>query len=272
LKEISHKGLARLVGTYGTYPLEQEVLESIIKASVEPDLINRQRITENFINALTIPIEWLLEHGIYAKDLAIYFINEAYEAKKNNDISWSKSLGWAFHFITDWGTPHHSPKSKSNPVIPSAKIGAKTGAFAGGIGGLIKGITKPNISFWEVLLDVLKGVGTGAVIGAGVGAGAGVIELAFDHNNFEKRCDVLWEENLQSIRDNFRIKVGEQQLPEQSTSALNLLEEKMNSLRQLCENLPTNWIDTCDSDEYLEYMIQIALVMDLANQIVMESS
>jgi len=272
LKEISHKGLARVVGTYGTYPLEQEGLESIIKASVEPDLINRQRITENFINALTIPIEWLIDHGIYAKDLAIHFINEACEAKKNNDRSWSRSLGWAFHFITDWGTPHHSLMSNSNPVIPSAKLGAKTGAISGGIGGFIKGITKPNTSFWEVVLDVLKGVGMGAVIGTGAGAGAGVIELAFDHNNFENHCDVLWEEKIQSIRDNFRVKVGEQQLPEQLTSALNLFEEKMNSLRQLCENLPANWIDTCDGDEYSEYMIEIALVMDLACQIVIESN
>ncbi|MHA1490694.1 MAG: hypothetical protein ACTSRI_13680 [Promethearchaeota archaeon] len=261
-----------MVGTYGSFPLETEVLESIINASVEPDLINRQRITEDFINALTIPIEWLLDHGIYAKELAINFIYEACEAKKNDNRSWSRSLGWVFHYITDWGTPHHSPNSRSTPVITSTKIGVKTGAITGGIGGFIKGITRPNTNFWEIILDILTGGGIGAGIGAGTGAGVGVIGLAFGHNNFENRCDELWEENIQLINENFRTMVRYQQLPEQLNLALNLFEEKMNSFRQLCENLSENWIDTCGGVEYANYMVEIALVMNLACQIVIRNN
>ncbi|MFX1276037.1 MAG: hypothetical protein ACFFBP_18135 [Promethearchaeota archaeon] len=265
MKEICHKGLARLVGTLGSMPLEPEDLKNVIDGSIDPDNLNKQRMNENLINTLTISFEWLLEHTIHAKELAIKSINEACEARKRNNGIWGRFLGWAFHFITDWGTPYHSFKSKSNPLPSSAKIGTGSGAIIGGIGGLIKSLTKRDTDFREIISDGFKGAGIGAVVGTGIGVGIGGAALAISHGKFETRCDELWDEYYSSIEEKFEIEIKNQEV---LNITIDLFENKMNSLRQLCESLPADWIFTCNREEYADYMIKIALTMDLACQVI----
>ncbi|MHA1251245.1 MAG: hypothetical protein ACTSRP_14745 [Candidatus Helarchaeota archaeon] len=254
MKEIVHKGLTRLVGTYGSSPIESNALEIIINASVEPDQVDRKKFSEN----LFYGINWLFNHTIGAKKLAIKNLINACNAYAINDISWLKSLGITFHFITDWGTPHHALNSKSNPFLDLTRTGAQ-------LGGKISTISKSSTS-WK---DELKKYFQGALIGGGISGAIGLFVLYLSHSNFESRCDELWEENIQLIRENFRGRVKHQHVPEQLNLALDLFEEKMNYLRQLSKNLPSNWINTCNSIEYADYMTEIALVMNLACEIVM---
>ena len=46
----------------------------------------------------------------------------------------------------------------------------------------------------------------------------------------------------------------------------------MNNLRQLCDKLPFFWIDRCDNEEYANYMVEIALVLNFACQIIIMSN
>lgn len=254
MKEICHKGLARLVGKYGFSLIEPNALELVVNASVEPDIIDRERFSENFFYG----IRWVFNHTIGAKKLAVKFIRKARDAYTMNSISWLKNLGIAFHFIIDWGTPYHSPTSKSNPFLDIAQAGAE-------FGGKIGIMSKSSNSWRDELREFVKG----ALIGGGIFGAFGLILLYFSHNNFETRCDERWKENVPLIREHFRAKVGYPKLPEKLNLTLDLFEEKMNNLYQQSENLPAIWIDNCSDVEYADYMSDIAVVMDLACQIVM---
>ncbi len=253
MKEISHKGLAQMVGTFKTSPIKLETLEIIVNAAVEPDRIDKIRFSEDFFYG----IKWLYNHTIGAKDLATKFFNKSYDAYIRNNNSWSKELGLSFHFITDWGTPHHFLTSNSNPVLDLTKAGAK-------LGGTIGVISEPGTSN----LDDLKGFIKGALIGGGVSSGIGLIFLHLAHRNFENRCDERWKENLQLIKEIFKIKAGHQKIPSQLDIVLDHFEEKMNNLSQLRDNLPVNWIDNCSDVKFAEYMVEIALVMDFVFKVV----
>ena len=254
MKEICHKGLAELVGKYGTLPMENWALEEVIKASIEPDEINKQKIAEDIINSLIIPIEWLVNHTIKAKSIAIRCIREAYYAKSKNDTSWLRYLGWTTHFIADWGTPPHSPTSKSNLVPALAGVGAI-------IGGIIGGIDKSESDLGEVLIGIAKG----ALIGAGISGVVGLISLAIEHSDFEIKCDRHWESATQLIEDNFKRKKGLTNPHEQLEQALEKFELMMDNLRQKSDNLPSEFKDNI---ELAEYMADIAVVMDFAFQII----
>jgi len=254
MKEICHKGLAELVGKYGSIPMEAWALEVLIKASIEPDEINKQKIAEDIINSLIIPIEWLVNHTIKAKSIAIRCIREAYHARCKNDTSWLRYLGWATHFIADWGTPPHSPTSRSNPVPALAGAGAI-------IGGIIGGIVKSESDLGEVLIGIAKG----ALIGAGISGVAGLIGLVIEHSDFEIKCDKRWESATQLIKDNFKRKKGRKSPHEQLEQALEKFELMMDNLRQKCDNLPPEFKD---NTKFAEYMTDIAIVMDFAFQII----
>ena len=254
MKEICHKGLAKLVGNYGSSLIEPDALELIVIASVEPDKIDRERFSENFFYG----IKWLSNHTIKARKLAVSYLRKACDDYGKNSKSWLKNLGFAFHFITDWGTPYHSPTSKSNPFLDITEAGAK-------LGGKIGMMSKPNKSWRDELREFVKG----ALIGGGIFGSIALLSLYFSHNNFESRCDERWKENFPLIREHFRAKLVHPQLPKKINLALDLFEEKMNNLHQRSENLPADWIDNCTDVEYADYMSDIAIVMDLACQIVL---
>ena len=256
MKEICHKGLAKLVGQYGSSLIDPNALEIVVNASVEPDKIDREKFSENFF----FGIKWLFNHTIGAKELAVSYLRNACDAyaKKNN--SWLKNLGFAFHFITDWGTPYHSPTSKSNPFLDITEVGAK-------LGGKIGIMSKSNKNWRDELREFVKG----ALIGGGIFGSIALILLYFSHNNFESRCDELWNENIPLIRKHFRGKLVHPKLPKKINLALDLFEEKMNNLHQRSENLHADWIDNCSNEEYADYMSDISIVMDLACQIVIKN-
>jgi hypothetical protein len=256
--EICHKGLARLVSNYGIVPLGAKDLEILVNSSIEPDEMNKKLIAENLTNVLTVPIEWLIDHTIRAKELSINSMKKAIKTRRKKKSSWLKLTGWTFHYITDWGTPHHSFTSKSNPVLTSAGVGAI-------IGGIIGGITKSGSDSEEMVNGIMKG----ALAGAGVGGGIGSINLAIKHGQFEKLCDERWESHAHLIKDRYKVIKEREIIPKDLDQALELFERKMDNLRQECNNLPADWIKTSDESEFADYMINIARVMDCAYKIIL---
>lgn len=117
--------------------------------------------------------------------------------------------------------------------------------------------------------EVLLGIAKGALVGAGISGVAGLISLAIEHNEFEIYCDERWEKHANLIRDSFKAIRGDQQILKQLGQALELLEQMMDILRQKCNNLSANWIYSSNESEFAEYMVQIAIVMDFACQIIM---
>lgn len=119
MKEITHKGLTRLVGLYGSYVTDSNNLQILESSSVEPDEKNREELGKGLFESIMTLIGWFADHTARAKDLSIQYITEASEAYSSGDPSWSQKLGWSFHFITDWATPYHSLKSMSKYILDS---------------------------------------------------------------------------------------------------------------------------------------------------------
>ncbi len=257
MKEISHKTLAYIVGTSGTQPLRNKSLEILIESSVEPDTINLELIANDILNSLIVPIEWLINHGIRAKELAARSIMESSNAYQIRDNAWIKYLGWVFHYIADWGTPHHAPFSRSNPI--PALMGA--GLL---IGGLFGGLSKAG----QGLKEVLKAIAKGVAIGGGISGTVALIDLAIEHNEFEKHCDRRIKENLDLVVNTFK-KNRKSLKFENIFNALQFFEIKMDELRQDCNNLPKNWVYNSDNKGFASYLAKIAVIMDIASQIVM---
>ncbi len=259
MDEICHKELARIVLIENSIPLVSEDLEKLVDSTIEPDNINKKLIAESLVNVLTVPVEWLVDHTIRAKELANDCIKKANEAYKEKDPSWLRLTGWAFHYIADWGTPHHSPTSKSNPVITSAGIGAI-------IGGIVGAISKSGKGKGEIK----KGITQGALAGAGVGGGIGTINLAIKHSKFEALCDERWNIHVDFIHNHFKLKKVDSPIHLELDQALQVFDKRMDQLRSYSNNLPANWIKISDELQFGEYMVQIALVMDYAYQIIIK--
>lgn len=122
MKEITHKGLARLVGLYGSHAIDSNDLQILESSSVEPDEKNRENLGKGMFEAIMTSIGWFADHTAKAKELSIQYINKASEAYNSADHSWSRWLGWSFHFITDWATPYHSLKSMSRYISDSKSL------------------------------------------------------------------------------------------------------------------------------------------------------
>jgi hypothetical protein len=258
MKEKVHTALAKLVGKYGSISMDPRNLEILINSALEPDQINKRLIAENILNTLTVPVEWLINHTIRAKELAIRCLYEAFENRYKGDDSHLKYLGWAFHFIADWGTPPHSPTAKSNPVPALIGIGAL-------IGGILGGISASQNDLGEVL----KGIAIGAVAGAGISAIPGLIGLAIIHNDFEILCERRWERLESNIINCFKKRKNDQFPFEKFENAIDRFEEMMDKLRQKANNLSANWIATCKESEFVDYIIQIAIIMDFTCQMIL---
>ena len=237
MKEITHKGLARLVGLYGSYPLDSNNLQILEFSSIEPDRLNREEIAKGPLKAIATSIAWLVDHTLKAKELAIQYLNEAIKAYKTGDQSWSRWLGWCFHFITDWATPYHSPLSKSNPILKSTSDIFK----------------KASENEEGLFLPILNTVST-------------LIKSRLDHDKFEARCEERWQQNEILVKNNF-IKFKNNRI---SSSDLKVFIEMMDNLRLKCENLSADWIINSTNQEFSSYMTEIAKVMDVACCIVLE--
>ena len=237
MREITHKGLARIVGLYGSRAIDSDNLQILESSSVEPDEINRERLREGMIEAIMTSIVWFADHTDKAKELSIQNINKAYEAYNSGDPSWSRWLGWVFHFIADWATSYHSSSIMSKYILDSKRdINDKESE---------NGVE----SIWIILLEkVLK-----------------LAKFKADHDKFENICEERWQQNNTIIKDNF-IKFKENSI---SFVDLEIFSEKMDKLRAKSENKLLEWITDCSDQEFSLYMMDIAKVMDVACRIVL---
>ena len=237
MREITHKGLARLVGLYGSHAIDSDNLQILESSSVEPDEINREGLRKGMFEAIMTSIGWFTDHTDRAKELSIQNINKTSEAYNSGDQSWSRWLGWVFHFITDWATPYHSLKTMSKYILDSKNEISNKVSENGGV------------SIWTNILDNLLNL----------------IKFKADHDKFEDICEERWQQNDLMIKDNF-IKFKENSI---SFVDLEIYSEKMDELRVKCENKLLDWITKCSDQEFSLYMTDIAKVMDVACRIVL---
>ena len=237
MREITHKGLARLVGLYGSHAIDSDNLQILESSSVEPDEINREGLRKGMFEAIMTSIGWIADHTDRAKDLSIQYITEASEAYNSGEQSWSRWLGWVFHFITDWATPYHSSNTMSKYILDS-----KSDIFN-------KESENGGVSFWTIVLDRLLNL----------------VKFKADHDKFEDKCEERWQQNNSIIKNNF-IKFKENSI---SFVDLKIFSEKMDELRVKCENKLLDWITDCSDQEFSLYMTDIAKVMDVACRIVL---
>ena len=236
MREITHKGLARLVGLYGSHAIDSDNLQILESSSVEPDEINRQELRKGMFEAIMTSIGWFADHTDRAKELSIQNINKTSEAYNSGDQSWSRWLGWVFHFITDWATPYHSSNTMSKYILDS-----KSDIFN-------KESENGGVSFWTILDRLFN-----------------LVKFKADHDKFEDICEERWQQNDSIIKDNF-IKFKENSI---SFVDLEIFSEKMDELRAKCENKLLDWITDCSDQEFSLYMTDIAKVMDVACRIVL---
>ncbi|MBA7512542.1 hypothetical protein ES705_04548 [subsurface metagenome] len=236
MKEITHKGLARLVGLYSSYSIDSDNLQILESSSVEPDEKNREELDKGMFEAIITSIGWFTDHTAKAKELSIQYINKASEAYNSGDHSWSRWLGWSFHFITDWATPYHSLKSMSRYISDSKSDKSN----------------KESANDDGFFLNFLKGV-------------SGLLKFKVDHDKFEVICEERWQQDEPIIKDNF-IKFKHNRM---SFVDLEIFDEMMDELQVKCENLLLDWIINCTDQEFARYMTDIAIVMDVACCIVL---
>ena len=249
-----------MVGVYGSVLVQKKFLTQLVIASVEPDLENRQEI-ENNLNNLpnVIPIisKWLFEHTTGAKELTILNLRKAYNAFLKNHPSWISFLGQALHYITDWGTPYHSSLSLVNLVIPTTVIGG----VGMGIFGLI-------VSWLNGSDEMLKSATKWGLLGAAASCGISLIDIYLKHKRFEEQCDKYWDRYENMIIQKFKSKKKGFQLPKNFEEAIEIFERMMNNLRNICNNTSPDWILLNNGYNFADYMVQIAVVMDFAYQII----
>ncbi len=262
MKEICHKKLSRLVGIKGTIPISSDHLEELVNASIEPDNLNKKKIAENLFENLSVPFEWLIDHTIRAKTMALQSIRNSHKAKKDGKEEWVRYLGWGFHFITDWATPYHSPTSKSNPVPALTGLGALFGGVLGGLSEVSKkGKTDKK--------DILKGVAKGSLLGAGRMGAAGAVKLSIEHTEFESECENRWKSmDLDDFHSPFEKETITLSPSQSWDNKAEIFKNLMKKVRNRANNLPSDWVFKCSDKEFVEYMVAIAKVMDLAVQMV----
>ncbi len=236
MREITHKGLARLVGLYGSHAIDSDNLQILESSSVEPDEINREGLRKGMLEAITTSIRWFADHTAKAKELSIQYINKTSEAYNSGDQSWSRWLGWVFHFITDWATPYHSSDTMSKYILDSkSDIFNKESENGGEI-------------FWAILDRLFN-----------------LVKFKADHDKFEEICEERWQQNDSIIKDNI-IKFKENSI---SFVDLEIFSEEMDELRAKSEKKLLDWITDCSDQEFSLYMTDIAKVMDVACRIVL---
>ncbi|MFX1499126.1 MAG: hypothetical protein ACFFBH_16540 [Promethearchaeota archaeon] len=236
MREITHKGLARLVGLYGSHAIDSDNLQILESSSVEPDEEKRKKLGKGMFEAIMASIGWFADHTDNAKELSIQYINKASEAFNSGDRSWSRWLGWSFHFITDWATPYHSLKLMSRYISDS--ISNKS--------------NKESANDEGIFLKILKGL-------------SGLLKLKEDHDNFELICEKRWQQNEPIIKDNF-IKFKHNRI---FSVNLEIFSEMMDELQVKNENLLLDWVINCSDLEFAQYMTDIAIVMDVAYSLVL---
>ncbi|MFX1480797.1 MAG: hypothetical protein ACFFCI_22140 [Promethearchaeota archaeon] len=232
MREIAHKGLARIVGLYGSHVINSDDLQILETSSVEPDEKNREELRKGMFEAVMTSIGWFADHTMRAKELSIQYINMAFEAYNSGDPSWSRLLGWSFHFITDWATPYHNPKTMSKYIADSKN--------------------KELASDESFLSNFLNGI-------------SGLLKFKIEHDRFEILCEERWQQSESIIKDNF-IKFKQKR---RFLVDIEIFDAMMDKLQAKNENLLFDWIIDCPDHEFAKYMTSIAILLDAACSLVL---
>lgn len=243
MKEKVHQGLTKLVIKNGTCQFSSRHAKQIIYASIEPDLLNKQQIEENIINAPFVLYKWWADHSMFAGDLAMRYLIEAEKAYRLHRSNWSYYLGYTFHFITDRATPFHSP-DKIAQITDTIKEQSEPEKE-------IKGLKIKN----QLILKAINTVATFL---------SKSLDLKIEHDEFESLCEDKWDLRKNLISKMF-ISRNNLQL---SLIKLKLIEEELNYLHERFKDITSEWIDL--SNNYERYMVEIASVMELAARFVMK--
>jgi len=237
LREITHKGLTRLVGICWSHVISSDNLHILESSSIQPDTMKRKELSKNMFDAITTGIGWFAEHTYKAKELAIDNIKKAFEAYNSGDTSWSFWLGRSFHFITDWLTPYHSIKAMTKYILDSES----------------DIINKESKNGWDLLIFILDKV-------------SNLAKFKIEHDQFERICEECWQQNEPIIRNSF-IRFKKKSI---NSVNLRLFSELMDRKQAKWENNLLDWILDCSNQEFAGYMTDIAKVMDIACRIVLE--
>jgi len=231
MREITHKGLARLVGFYGSHKIDPVNLSILELSSVEPDEIRREQLDKGMFEAIIGSFGWFSEHTIKAKELSIENVINACEAYNSGNQSWSKWLGWCFHYITDWATPYHSIKLMIKYILDSEN----------------KNLNE------DLFLTIIEKF-------------ANLAKFKIEHDQFESICEKRWQEiepivkeNIIKFKNNKKFSVN-----------LDSFDKMMDELSLRVENRSVQWANESTNQEFAKYMTQIAILMDLACRLVFE--
>ncbi len=242
MEPIVHQGLSNLVIQMGNVQIRSYEAKNIVKASIEPDLLNKQEIEANMLKTPKVLYNWWKEHSLWAKDLAIIYIKEAQKAYRDQESNWTQYLGWAFHFITDRATPYHSP-NKLKPLINSIQDDFEEGANS------LKGFS-------------VKSQIAGGLLNVGANLFSKAIDLKINHDDFEDLCDEKWI-SCKSMISEILLSLKK---PDRSIINLSFIEKKINYLHEKYKDISLKWINT--NNNYEKYMAEIVFVMDLAYQFI----
>ena len=237
MREIAHKGLARLVGLCWSHVISSDNLHILESSSMQPDIIKREGLSKGMFDAIVTGIGWFAEHTYKAKELAIDNINMAIEAYNSGDNSWPYWLGRCFHFITDWLTPYHSIR-----VMTKYILGSENDI-----------INKESKNGWDLVINILDKV-------------SNLAKFKIEHDKFEEICEEFWKQNKSVIKNNF-IRFKKKNI---NSIDLRLFSELMDRKQAKWENNLLDWIINCSDQEFAGYMTDIAKVIDVACRIVLE--
>ena len=260
MREICHKGLARMAGVYGSVRVQKKLLPELINASVEPDLEYRQKIEDNLGNIFKlIPtvFKWFYEHTIGAKDEAILNLKNAHYALIKGDQEWIRFLGRTLHFIADWGTLYHSPSSMVDIIIPTS--------IMGGIGA---GLLSLVFNWLEESDEIIENSAKWGLFGAIASGGFSMVNQYLEHKNFEKKCDEYWDRYENLINKKFTAIKNQFHFPKDFEDAVEIFEEIMNDLGNISKNTITDMFFKNNGSSFSDYMVQIAIIMDFTIRIV----
>lgn len=229
MNDYTHKELTRLVALHSLSLTPQE-LKYLMAASIEPDHINRYSIQR------------LVLHTNKAQQAAIKCLMEA-----NKRDDWLRPLGWAYHFITDWGTSYHSFNNTINPIPKFAEKGKKMGEKLISYGG-IEPKDELGMMWFTMGLSSLFGVKT----------------LQSNHHRFEVICD----ERLKKTNKKHLLRRLERE-KYNVVPKLNVFRAVMDILREETQELDMDWIALCSQEQFEWYMCEIMKAMELGTKIVL---
>ncbi len=114
----------------------------------------------------------------------------------------------------------------------------------------------------------LKNATKWGIVGAVVSGIFSLINQYLDHKKFEEQCDEYWDKYENLIIQKFKSIKKKFNTHKFFEEAVEIFEMKMNNLLNISNDTTPDWILLENGYNFADYMVQIALVIDFANQII----